>query len=80
MTMTPTPVVGAVTFSQAVGSFLDFVQILCLLFAIAKVAQGAWNISRGDVSEGFSNIGAGFLLGATVVIVRMYASWLGITL
>lgn len=71
---------AAVSFNQAVGSFLDFAQTLCLIFAVAKVAQGGWNISRGDVSDGYANIGAGFLIGAAVLIVRMFAAWLGITL
>lgn len=71
---------AATSFHQSVTSFLDLAQIVCLLFGIPKIAQGAWSFSRGEFKEGKAEIIAGFLLAMSVVIVRMFAGWLGVNL
>ena len=68
------------SFPQLAGNCLDLVQIITILFGAAKVAQGARSISRGLYDEGIASIIAGFLCCVTVPIIRLMASWMGISI
>lgn len=74
------PILGVVPVQQAIISFLDFLQVLTLLFGVPKIAAGAWSISRGQTQDGITSIIAGFLVCMAVPIIRLFASWLGTTI
>jgi len=74
------PILGVVPVQQAISSFLDFLQVLTLLFGVPKIATGAWSISRGQTQDGITSVIAGFLVCMTVPIIRMFAGWLGVTI
>lgn len=74
------PLLAAVQVLQTISSFLDFLQVLTLLFGVPKIAAGAWSISRGQTQDGMTSVIAGFLVCMAVPITRLFASWLGVTI
>ena len=73
-------ILAAAGFGPSVAQFLDFMQIVTLLVGIPIVVFGAWNISRGHIQEGINGLVAGFLVCFAVPIIRLFASWQGVTI
>lgn len=74
------PILGASSFEQVTGRFLDFIQIVSILFGLALIIGGVWRLTRGDMAEAIAPIAGGFLLCLAVVIIRMFAGWIGVTI
>ncbi len=54
--------------------------VVTILLGIPKIAQGAWNISRGNYNEGIAAVIGGFLCCLSVPIIRTFAGWLGLSI
>lgn len=67
----------------AAVELVDFVkgQVMNRLKALGEVAQGIWKILHGDFSEGFSQLGNGYLQGLTGVqnVTQKVGSWMSDT-
>jgi hypothetical protein len=72
--------IAAITFELGASRFLDFLQIVAVLFGLVLIIHGIWRISRNELSEAMAPIAGGFLLCLSVVIVRMFAGWVGVSL
>ena len=71
---------AAATSFPALSQFLDFMLIVTLIMGIPLIVAGAWNLSIGRTQEGINCVGAGFLMCASVPIIRIFASWLGVSI
>jgi hypothetical protein len=81
MQLTPLmPILAAVSFEQAFSRFLDFMQVISIVFGLAQIVGGVWRFTRGEMAEAFAPIAGGFLLCMAVPIIRMFAGWIGINL
>lgn len=81
MQLTPLmPILAAASFEQAFSRFLDFMQVISIVFGLAQIVGGVWRITRGEMAEAFAPIAGGFLLCMAVPIIRMFGGWIGMNL
>lgn len=68
---------------EALNDLVDFLkgQVINRIQAIGEMAQGIWKILQGDFSEGFSQLGNGYLQGLTGVkgVTEKVSSWMSDT-
>ncbi len=74
------PILATAQFVPIASRFLDFIQVVSILFGLALIIGGVWRLTRGDMAEAIAPIAGGFLLCLAVVIIRMFAGWIGVTI
>ena len=66
----PAPLLAAADVAASINSFLDFVQKLLILPALALVLYGAWMFHENRIRDAAMALGGALLLALAVPIVK----------
>jgi hypothetical protein len=70
---------AAVSVDDAIKQFIEFLSRIMMVIGIAVVFYGGWKIHRGEVEEGVLALIGGFIVCLAVPIIKVLASYAGIS-